>query len=131
VAEQYTEGLITDGERYNKIVDVWAGAAEWMGSAVTHAVRNTPVVDPDTGERRLDPSTNPFYLLAEAGAVGTTRELRALGGMVGHVAMPNGAIHEAAVTDNLCGGLSPSCCCAPSAGCGWWRVTAARWPRCR
>jgi DNA-directed RNA polymerase subunit beta' len=127
VAEQYTEGLITDGERYNKIVDIGAGAAEQMGAAVEHAVRRTPVVDPDTAERRLDPSTNPLFLLADAGVAGSMRELRVLSGMVGSVAKPNGEIHEAAVTDNLCGGLSLHACFAMATAGRAKRIEAGHW----
>ena len=82
VVEQYQEGLITDGERYNKIVDIWAG---WLtrSQEMMNAVGKEKIVDPETGKELIEPSFNPIYIMADSGARGSTQQIRQLAAMRG------------------------------------------------
>jgi len=106
VVEQYQEGLITDGERYNKIVDIWASIADQVTSEMMTGIRNENVIDPETGEQHQEQSFNPIYIMADSGARGSTQQIRQLAAMRGLMAKPSGEIIETPITANFREGLS-------------------------
>ncbi|MGA2449496.1 MAG: DNA-directed RNA polymerase subunit beta' [Polyangiaceae bacterium] len=106
VVDQYQEGLITDGERYNKIVDIWAGVADKVTQEMMNAVGKEKVVDPETGKELIEPSFNPIYIMADSGARGSTQQIRQLAAMRGLMARPSGEIIETPITANFREGLT-------------------------
>jgi DNA-directed RNA polymerase subunit beta' len=106
VVEQYQEGLITDGERYNKIVDIWAGVADAVTAEMIEEIGKETVVDPETGKAVQDPSFNPIFIMADSGARGSTQQIRQLAAMRGLMAKPSGEIIETPITANFREGLS-------------------------
>ncbi len=110
IENQYLEGLITDGERYNKVIDIWADvtervAQEMMGGISSEA---TEGVNAATGkaETRKQPSFNPIYVMADSGARGSAQQIRQLAGMRGLMAKPSGEIIETPITANFREGLT-------------------------
>ena len=106
VVGQYQEGLITDGERYNKIVDIWAAASDKVADEMLHRIRRTEIKDPVTGETKSVGSFNPIFIMADSGARGSNAQLRQLAGMRGLMAKPSGEIIETPITANFREGLS-------------------------
>jgi DNA-directed RNA polymerase subunit beta' len=106
VVEQYQEGLITDGERYNKIVDIWASVADEVTRVMMKGIGSEVVTDPETGETAEEPSFNPIYIMADSGARGSTQQIRQLAAMRGLMAKPSGEIIETPITANFREGLS-------------------------
>ncbi len=106
VLEQYQEGLITDGERYNKIVDIWAGVADKVTQAMMKDIGSEKVVDPETGKEDTQPSFKPIYVMADSGARGSTQQIRQLAAMRGLMAKPSGEIIETPITANFREGLT-------------------------
>jgi len=106
VMEQYQEGLITDGERYNKIVDIWAGVADKVTEEMMTVIGKAEVRDPETGEVLQESSFNPIYIMADSGARGSTQQMRQLAAMRGLMAKPSGEIIETPITANFREGLS-------------------------
>jgi DNA-directed RNA polymerase subunit beta' len=106
VVDQYQEGLITDGERYNKIVDIWAGVADKVTQEMMQEIGKEKIVDPETGKESLEPSFNPIYIMADSGARGSTQQIRQLAAMRGLMAKPSGEIIETPITANFREGLS-------------------------
>jgi len=106
IEEQYTEGLITDGERYNKVVDIWAQAAEKVATEMMEEIGSRDVTDPETGKTKSMPSFNPIYIMADSGARGSAQQMRQLAGMRGLMAKPSGEIIETPITTNFREGLS-------------------------
>jgi DNA-directed RNA polymerase subunit beta' len=106
IEEQYTEGLITDGERYNKVVDIWAQVAEQIANEMMGEIGSEEVTDEITGEKRKMPSFNPIYIMADSGARGSAQQIRQLAGMRGLMAKPSGEIIETPITTNFREGLS-------------------------
>src|SRR5689334_6337845 len=106
VVDQYQEGLITDGERYNKIVDIWAGVADKVTSEMMTEIGKERVVDPETGAESIEPSFNPIYIMADSGARGSTQQIRQLAAMRGLMAKPSGEIIENPIIANFREGLS-------------------------
>ncbi|HEY3352016.1 MAG TPA: DNA-directed RNA polymerase subunit beta' [Polyangia bacterium] len=106
IEEQYTEGLITDGERYNKVVDIWAQVAEQIAQEMMGEIGTEEVKDPETGTKRRMPSFNPIYIMADSGARGSAQQIRQLAGMRGLMAKPSGEIIETPITTNFREGLS-------------------------
>jgi DNA-directed RNA polymerase subunit beta' len=106
VIDQYQEGLITDGERYNKIVDIWAGVADKVTSEMMQVIGKEKVKDPETGTESVEPSFNPIYMMADSGARGSTQQIRQLAAMRGLMAKPSGEIIEQPITANFREGLS-------------------------
>jgi DNA-directed RNA polymerase subunit beta' len=101
---QYDEGLITDGERYNKVVDIWAQCADKVAKEMmTHLEKQTFVVDGKTVESA---SFNPIFIMADSGARGSAAQIRQLAGMRGLMAKPSGEIIETPITANFREGLS-------------------------
>src|SRR6266540_1361518 len=98
---QYTEGLITIGERYNKVIDIWAQvtdevAREMMGEIGTETAIG--VNKDGKREERKQPSFNPIYIMADSGARGSAQQIRQLAGMRGLMAKPSGEIIETPIT---------------------------------
>src|SRR6202142_3725437 len=106
VVDQYQEGLITDGERYNKIVDIWAGVADKVTQEMMLVIGKEKVVDVETGKEYIEPSFNPIYIMADSGARGSTQQIRQLAAMRGLMAKPSGEIIETPITANFREGLS-------------------------
>ncbi len=106
VIQQYQEGLITDGERYNKIVDIWAAASDQVADEMLKQIRTADVTNAMTGEKRSVGSFNPIFIMADSGARGSNAQLRQLAGMRGLMAKPSGEIIETPITANFREGLS-------------------------
>src|SRR5690606_17370203 len=92
VVEQYQEGFITDGERYNKVVDIWAEASDQIAQALIEEIGKDSVSDPETGETAEVPSFNSIFMMADSGARGSNQQIRQLAGMRGLMAKPSGEI---------------------------------------
>ncbi len=113
IGKQYTEGLITQGEKYNKVVDIWARATDDIANEMMEAMKLAPVVDAK-GDPVLDnkgkpvnaESFNPIYMMADSGARGSKDQMRQLAGMRGLMAKPSGEIIETPITSNFREGLS-------------------------
>ncbi len=106
VSDQYQEGLITDGERYNKVVDIWAGVADRVTEEMMDVIGKETVIDDRTGEAVAESSFNPVYIMADSGARGSTQQMRQLAAMRGLMAKPSGEIIETPITANFREGLS-------------------------
>ncbi|MBN2343142.1 MAG: DNA-directed RNA polymerase subunit beta' [Deltaproteobacteria bacterium] len=106
VVGQYQEGLITDGERYNKIVDVWAAASDQIADEMVKNIQLQEVVDRKSGEKKTVSSFNPIFIMADSGARGSNAQLRQLAGMRGLMAKPSGEIIETPITANFREGLT-------------------------
>jgi DNA-directed RNA polymerase subunit beta' len=106
IEEQYTEGLITDGERYNKVVDIWAQVAEAIAKDMMLAISTDMFKDPNGGEDKKAPSFNSIFIMADSGARGSQQQMRQLAGMRGLMAKPSGEIIETPITTNFREGLS-------------------------
>jgi DNA-directed RNA polymerase subunit beta' len=102
---QYSEGLITDGERYNKVVDRWALVTEQIASDMMRGLSEDEVVD-DVGKKVSVPSFNPIFIMADSGARGSAQQIRQLAGMRGLMAKPSGEIIERPILSNFREGLS-------------------------
>ena len=105
VQEQYQEGLITDGERYNKVIDIWAQATELISDQLLEGIATEEYTDKE-GETHRVPSFNAIYMMADSGARGSAQQMRQLAGMRGLMAKPSGAIIETPITSNFREGLS-------------------------
>ncbi|MDP1941938.1 MAG: DNA-directed RNA polymerase subunit beta' [Gallionella sp.] len=110
---QYTSGLVTDGERYNKVVDIWGRTGDMVAKAMMDQLSSEPVVDRITGEVRMvngkpvmQESLNSIYMMADSGARGSAAQIRQLSGMRGLMAKPDGSIIETPITANFREGLS-------------------------
>src|SRR5579872_3904764 len=106
VIDQYQEGLITDGERYNKIVDIWAGVADKVTQEMMAEIGKEKITDHETGKELIEPSFNPIYIMADSGARGSTQQIRQLAAMRGLMAKPSGEIIETPITANFREGLT-------------------------
>ncbi|MDP2861192.1 MAG: DNA-directed RNA polymerase subunit beta' [Desulfobacterales bacterium] len=113
IGRQYTEGLITQGEKYNKVVDIWAKATDDVANEMMEAMKVEPLKD-SNGEPVLDKkgkpvyeeSFNPIYMMADSGARGSKDQMRQLAGMRGLMAKPSGEIIETPISANFREGLS-------------------------
>jgi DNA-directed RNA polymerase subunit beta' len=106
IEEQYTEGLITDGERYNKVVDIWAQVSEQIAEEMMSEIGSEVIADDQSADKRRTPSFNPIYIMADSGARGSAQQIRQLAGMRGLMAKPSGEIIETPITTNFREGLS-------------------------
>ncbi len=102
---QYQQGLITDGERYNKVVDIWASVTENIADKMLEQISVETVVNA-AGETREQPSFNPIYIMQDSGARGSVAQMRQLAGMRGLMAKPSGEIIETPITANFREGLT-------------------------
>jgi DNA-directed RNA polymerase subunit beta' len=105
IHEEYQEGLITDGERYNKVIDVWTQATDRVATELLERLGTDLVQDKD-GNRVAVPSFNSIYIMADSGARGSAQQIRQLAGMRGLMAKPSGEIIETPITSNFREGLS-------------------------
>jgi DNA-directed RNA polymerase subunit beta' len=105
VQEQYTEGLITDGERYNKVIDIWAEVTENIADVMLKEL-GSEVVEGPKNEKETIESFNPIYMMADSGARGSAQQVRQLAGMRGLMAKPSGEIIETPITANFREGLT-------------------------
>ena len=104
IEKQYTEGLITPGEKYNKVVDIWAKATDDVANEMMESMKMEKV-DKD-GKSVFQESMNPIYMMADSGARGSKDQMRQLAGMRGLMAKPSGEILETPITANFREGLS-------------------------
>jgi DNA-directed RNA polymerase subunit beta' len=105
IENQYTEGLITDGERYNKVVDIWAEVTERIAEKMMNEIGWEETED-EKGHKRKTPSFNPIFIMADSGARGSAAQIRQLAGMRGLMAKPSGEIIETPITANFREGLT-------------------------
>ena len=105
IEDQYNKGLITDGERYNKVVDIWAEVTDQIADEMLRELGTQEVPDQDGKVRRI-PSFNPIFMMADSGARGSAQQIRQLAGMRGLMAKPSGEIIETPITANFREGLS-------------------------
>src|SRR5215813_1485407 len=105
IEEQYKNGLITDGERYNKVVDIWAEVTDRIADEMLRDLGSEKVTD-DTGKEISVPSFNPIFMMADSGARGSAQQIRQLAGMRGLMAKPSGEIIETPITANFREGLT-------------------------
>ena len=105
IDNQYTSGLITDGEKYNKVVDIWAQSTE----AVASEMMKEMATEERGGLRKKKGevySFNPIYMMSDSGARGSKDQMRQLAGMRGLMAKPSGEIIETPITSNFREGLT-------------------------
>jgi DNA-directed RNA polymerase subunit beta' len=105
IEDQYQEGLITDGERYNKVIDIWANATEQISNQMLDQLGSDIQVEAD-GTKTQVPSFNSIYMMADSGSRGSAQQMRQLAGMRGLMAKPSGEIIETPITSNFREGLS-------------------------
>src|SRR5215469_3629781 len=98
IQQQYNNGVITDGERYNKVVDIWAEVQDQIGSAVIKGLSTQSFGKNDKGETITGPSFNPIFIMADSGARGSEQQIRQLAGLRGLMAKPSGEIIETPIT---------------------------------
>ncbi len=105
IESQYTSGLVTQGERYNKVVDIWSRAGDHVAKAMMEQLGSEPVVD-RKGKTVNQESFNSIYMMADSGARGSAAQIRQLAGMRGLMAKPDGSIIETPITANFREGLN-------------------------
>jgi len=105
IEDQYNKGLITDGERYNKVVDIWAEVTDQIADEMLRELGTQEVPD-QAGKVRRIPSFNPIFMMADSGARGSAQQIRQLAGMRGLMAKPSGEIIETPITANFREGLT-------------------------
>ena len=105
IEEQYKNGLITDGERYNKVVDIWAEVTDRIADEMLRELGTETITD-EKGVKTTVPSFNPIFMMADSGARGSAQQIRQLAGMRGLMAKPSGEIIETPITANFREGLS-------------------------
>ena len=101
---QYASGLVTNGERYNKVVDIWSHTNEQVAKAMMDKLGGEDVVNAE-GETVHQDSFNSIYMMADSGARGSAAQIRQLAGMRGLMAKPDGSIIETPITANFREGL--------------------------
>jgi DNA-directed RNA polymerase subunit beta' len=105
IKEQYSEGLLTEGERYNKVIDIWAKVTENIASEMFKNISTMERTD-HVGQPHRVPSNNSIYMMADSGARGSAQQIRQLAGMRGLMAKPSGEIIETPITSNFREGLT-------------------------
>jgi len=105
IERQYNEGLITEGEKYNKAVDIWAKATEDVAAEMMKEIATAEVAGPE-GKARVVEAFNPIFMMADSGARGSKDQMRQLAGMRGLMAKPSGEIIETPITANFREGLT-------------------------
>ncbi|MDH4466942.1 MAG: DNA-directed RNA polymerase subunit beta' [Bacteriovoracaceae bacterium] len=105
ITNEYNDGSITNGERYNKIVDVWAQTNERLSKVMIENLSTQDFTN-EKNESVLAPSFNAIFMMADSGARGSTVQIRQLAGMRGLMAKPSGEIIETPITSNFREGLS-------------------------
>ncbi len=105
IESQYISGLVTQGERYNKVVDIWGRAGDQVAKAMMNQLGSEAVVDRE-GKQTTQESFNAIYMMADSGARGSAAQIRQLAGMRGLMAKPDGSIIETPITANFREGLN-------------------------
>jgi DNA-directed RNA polymerase subunit beta' len=100
--QQYNDGLITQGEKYNKVVDAWGKATEKVAEDMMARIKAVEF-DPETGRQK---QMNAIYMMSHSGARGSPNQMRQLGGMRGLMAKPSGEIIETPIISNFKEGLT-------------------------
>ncbi len=104
IQDQYGSGLVTDGERYNKVVDIWSRTNDQVAKAMMDKL-GTELVEDAAGKQVEQESFNSIYMMADSGARGSAAQIRQLAGMRGLMAKPDGSIIETPITANFREGL--------------------------
>ena len=104
IQDQYASGLVTHGERYNKVVDIWSRTNDQVAKAMMQKLGSEIVVDAQGNDARQE-SFNSIYMMADSGARGSAAQIRQLAGMRGLMAKPDGSIIETPITANFREGL--------------------------
>ncbi|WP_331709538.1 DNA-directed RNA polymerase subunit beta' [Methylomonas koyamae] len=104
IQNQYASGLVTDGERYNKVVDIWSRANDQVAKVMMEGLGEDEVVN-KAGQTVKQKSFNSIFMMAESGARGSAAQIRQLAGMRGLMAKPDGSIIETPITANFREGL--------------------------
>jgi DNA-directed RNA polymerase subunit beta' len=102
---QYTSGLVTAGERYNKVVDIWSRCGEQVGKVMMEQL-GSEEVENRHGKKVKQEAFNSIYMMADSGARGSAAQIRQLAGMRGLMAKPDGSIIETPITANFREGLN-------------------------
>ncbi len=105
IESQYVSGLVTNGERYNKVVDIWSHTNDEIANAMMRQLDSEEVVDAE-GKTVKQPSFNSIFMMADSGARGSQAQIRQLAGMRGLMAKPDGSIIETPITANFKEGLN-------------------------
>ena len=105
IENEYASGVVTNGERYNKVVDIWSHTNDQVAKAMMAKLGKDAVVDRD-GNEVLQDSFNSIYMMADSGARGSAAQIRQLAGMRGLMAKPDGSIIETPITANFREGLN-------------------------
>ena len=105
IQEQYQSGLVTAGERYNKVVDIWSRTNELVAKAMIDGIGTDKVTDAE-GKTVNQKSMNSLYIMADSGARGSVAQIRQLAGMRGLMARPDGSIIETPIKANFREGLN-------------------------
>ena len=105
IAQQYASGLVTSGERYNKVVDIWGKAGDEVSKVMMAQLSKQKVVDRH-GKEVDQESFNSIYMMADSGARGSAAQIRQVAGMRGLMAKPDGSIIETPITANFREGLN-------------------------
>jgi len=105
IQEQYSSGLVTNGERYNKVVDIWSRANDQVAKAMMEKLGTEEAVD-TRGAMHRQKSFNSIFMMADSGARGSAAQIRQLAGMRGLMAKPDGSIIETPITANFREGLN-------------------------
>ncbi|RBW51365.1 DNA-directed RNA polymerase subunit beta' [Marinobacter sp. F3R11] len=113
IETQYASGLLTQGEKYNKVIDIWSRANDKVSKAMMERLAKEKVLGADgkpvkgeDGEDLMQESFNSVYMMADSGARGSAAQIRQLAGMRGLMAKPDGSIIETPITANFREGLN-------------------------
>jgi DNA-directed RNA polymerase subunit beta' len=105
IQDQYASGLVTNGERYNKVVDIWSRANDQVAKAMMEKLGSEEATD-SRGKKQRQKSFNSIFMMADSGARGSAAQIRQLAGMRGLMAKPDGSIIETPITANFREGLN-------------------------
>jgi len=105
IETQYTNGLVTQGERYNKVVDIWGRTGDQVAKVMMEELGHEDAIDRH-GKKVKQESFNSIYMMADSGARGSAAQIRQLAGMRGLMAKPDGSIIETPITTNFREGLN-------------------------
>ncbi|KTC78590.1 DNA-directed RNA polymerase subunit beta' [Legionella cherrii] len=105
IESQFRSGLVTNGERYNKVIDIWSRTNELVAKSMMTKIATEEAVDAQ-GNRVRQESFNPIFMMADSGARGSAAQIRQLAGMRGLMAAPDGSIIETPITANFREGLN-------------------------
>jgi DNA-directed RNA polymerase subunit beta' len=100
IQDQHSQGLLTDGERYNKVVDIWTHASDRVANEMMDEIQSDSVITKD-GDTIEQDSFNSIFMMADSGARGSHAQIRQLAGMRGLMAKPDGSIIETPIKANF------------------------------